>query len=106
MADKQIINTIRNYIRLLNREGFGINKAFLYGSFASGNTHETSDIDLMLISDNLDENDIQKKSQAWVLTRKIDCRIEPYLVSLVRFNQDESSPLLEIVRREGLEISF
>lgn len=36
MADKQIIKTIRNYIYLLNEEGFEINKAFLYGSFASG----------------------------------------------------------------------
>ena len=60
----------------------------------------------MLISDILEENDIQRKSKAWTLTRKIDSRIEPYLVSQKRFNIDESSPLLEIVRKDGLEIVF
>ena len=106
MADEQIINTIRKYIYLLNKRGFAINKAILYGSYVTGKTHESSDIDLMLISENHDENDIKKKSLAWTLTRIIDSRIEPYLISPERFKSDESSPLLEIVRNEGMEISF
>lgn len=106
MASETVINIIKKYIQLLNEEGFGINKAFLYGSYASGQNHESSDIDLMLISDILDENDIQRKSKAWTLTQKIDRRIEPYLVSQKRFNLDDSSPLLEIVRQEGLEIAI
>ena len=106
MADKQIVKSIRKYIYLLNKEGFEINKAFLYGSFATGNTHSESDIDLMLVSKKLDDNDINMKSLAWILTKKIDNRIEPYLISPDRFNNDDSSPLLEIIRKEGVEISF
>lgn len=106
MADEQIITAIKNYIYLLNDEGFGINRAFLYGSYASGKNSESSDIDLMLLSESLDEKDNQKKSRAWILTKKIDSRIEPYLVNINRFDKDENSPLFEIVRREGLEIHF
>jgi predicted nucleotidyltransferase len=106
MADEQIITAIKNYIYLLNNEGFKINRAFLYGSYATGKSNESSDIDLMLISESLDENDRQKKSRAWILTKKIDSRIEPYLVNYKRFDKDENSPLFEIVRREGLEIHF
>ena len=90
----------------MNKKGYEINKAFLYGSFATGNIHDASDIDLMLISDSLNESDIGKKSLAWSLTRKIDPRIEPYLISQDRFKNDDSSPLLEMVRNEGVEISF
>lgn len=106
MADQQIINKIRCYIHLLNSEGFGISKAFLYGSFATGQNNESSDIDLMLLSNTINENDIKKKSRAWVLTRKIDSRIEPYLINLHRFETDNTSPLIEIVKNEGVEIDL
>ncbi len=106
MVDEQIVNTIIRYVTLLNQEGFDITKAFLYGSFSTGKTHETSDIDLMLVSGSLDENDTEKKSRAWVLTRKVDTRIEPYIVNLERFLHDDSSPLLEIVRQQAVEIRF
>ncbi len=106
MADQQIINIIKNYIYLLNSEGFGICKVFLYGSFAAGNNTESSDIDLMLLSNSLNDDDIDKKSRAWVLTRKVDSRIEPYLVNLKRFQTDDSSPLIEMVKKEGVEIDM
>ncbi len=106
MANERIINIIKKYILLLNDEGFGINKAFLYGSYATGANVEDSDIDLMLVSGLISDNDIQKKSRAWILTRDVDTRIEPYLVSLNRFKNDESSPLIEAVKREGIEIQL
>ncbi len=106
MAERNIIDTIKRYIYLLNSEGFNINKAFIYGSYATSKADEESDIDLMLISDDLSEPDIAKKSKAWILTRKIDSRIEPHIVSMKRFREDETSPLLEIVRQQGVEISF
>lgn len=106
MADEKIVMAIRDYIYLLNAEGFGISKAFLYGSFATGKNTDSSDIDLMLLSNTLDDSDIEKKSQAWILTKQIDLRIEPYLVSLQRFKNDQYSPILEVVRNEGVEIKF
>jgi predicted nucleotidyltransferase len=106
MADQQIINKIKDYIHLLNSEGFGICKAFLYGSFATGYNTESSDIDLMLLSKTIKEGDIAKKSRAWVLTRNIDSRIEPYLINFKRFETDDSSPLVEIVKNEGVEVDL
>ena len=63
---------------------------------------ETSDIDLMLLSESLNDDDVQKKGHAWVLTRQVDSRIEPLLVSHKRFQSDEGSPILEIVRKAGM----
>jgi uncharacterized protein len=106
MVDQQIISNIRIYVNLLNREGFDISRVFLYGSFARGEANDTSDIDLMLLSETLNDDDVQKKGRAWVLTRQIDSRIEPLLVSAKRFQSDDSSPILEIVRQEGLELGI
>ncbi len=106
MAERNIIEKVKSYIYLLNSEGFNINRAYLYGSYATSQASEESDIDLMLISDDLNEPGIDKKSKAWILTRKIDSRIEPYLVTMKRFREDDTSPLLEIVRQQGVEISF
>ena len=40
----------------------------------------------------------------WRLTRKVDSRIEPYAVGLSRFDNDDVSPLLQIVKLEGIPI--
>lgn len=104
MVDQQIISSIKVYVNLLNREGFDISRVFLFGSFARGEANDTSDIDLMLLSESLNDDDVQKKGRAWVLTRQVDSRIEPLLVSKKRFQSDEGSPILEIVRKEGLEL--
>lgn len=58
----------------------------------------------MLVSGLMSDNDIEKKSRAWILTKDVDTRIEPYLISMNRFNKDDISPLIEVVRREGIEI--
>jgi len=43
-------NKIKNFIDLLEKNDFNIQRAFLFGSYASGKADEWSDIDLALIS--------------------------------------------------------
>ena len=40
----------------------------------------------------------------WYLTNKINTKIEPYVISTKRFNSDESSQLIQLVKQEGIEI--
>ena len=67
--------------------------------------HEGSDIDVMLVSKRFDDNsDDLAYGLIWKLTRKVDRRIEPFAVGLSRFDNDEVSPLLQIVKKEGIPI--
>ncbi|MBI5538417.1 MAG: nucleotidyltransferase domain-containing protein [Bacteroidia bacterium] len=91
---------------LLNISGIPVKKAFLYGSYARGEATEYSDIDIMLVSPLFDSSDATADIKTWSLTRKIDTRIEPYTVGLQRFLDDNVSPLLQIVKQEGIEISL
>jgi hypothetical protein len=58
----------------------------------------------MLISDVFDKRDSKIIGKTWRLTAMVDSRIEPYLVGEKRFLSDDGSPIIEIVKQEGVKI--
>ena len=50
------INTAKSFIKDCKLSGLTFYKVFIFGSVAKGNIHEWSDIDLLLISDQFNEN--------------------------------------------------
>ncbi len=104
MSQKQVIGLLKKYINILYNEGIPVERAFLYGSYAKDEASSESDIDVMLVSKIFEKNDDKLIGKTWRLTTKVDSRIEPFIVSTTRFKTDEYSPLLEIVRQEGIEI--
>ncbi len=105
MARKETINIVSEYVKILNESGLLIDKAFLFGSAARNENHEESDIDVMLVSRRFDDSsDDLAYGLIWRLTRAVDTRIEPFAIGLSRFNNDEISPLLQIVKKEGIPL--
>lgn len=102
MAKNEVVELLRKYIYLLRTEGITVDKAYLYGSYLSNTANIDSDIDLMIVTNN--ENDDYLTGKIWNLTRKVSSKIEPYLVGINRFNSNDNSPLIELVKRTGLEI--
>ena len=76
----------------------------LYGSYARGEQKEESDIDVLLLSDNVNFNDDNNTGIIWTTAFNVDPRIEPYGVSKKRFIEDDYLPLFENVKAEGIEI--
>ena len=103
MAKNEVIDILRKYIYLLRAEGITVDKAFLYGSYLSNTATNDSDIDLMIVTEN--ENDDYLAGKIWSLTQKVNSKIEPFLVGTNRFNSDDISPLIDLVKRTGLEIA-
>ncbi|MEX2591507.1 MAG: nucleotidyltransferase domain-containing protein [Anditalea sp.] len=105
MVKRETIRILKKYIELLRNEGIFVHKAFLYGSYLDGNESEDSDIDLLIVADNdVEEND-PLSGRIWNLTKKINSKIEPYLIGINRFSAPSSSPLIEEIKKRGLEIS-
>ncbi len=105
MDRKETLSKVSEYIRILNDSGLLIDKAFLFGSAARNDWNGGSDIDVMLVSKRFDDSsDDLAYGLIWKLTRKVDRRIEPFAVGLSRFDNDEVSPLLQIVKKEGIPI--
>ena len=105
MDRKETLNKVSEYVKILNDSGLHIEKAFLFGSAARNEEQEGSDIDVMIVSRRFDDSsDDLAYGLIWKLTRIIDSRIEPYAICLSRFDNDDVSPLLQIVKKEGIPI--
>ncbi len=102
MAKREIIEILKKYIILLRSEGITIDKAYLYGSYLSNTANDESDIDIMIVTENEDDC---LTGKIWSLTRKVNSKIEPYLVGKGRFLNNVDSPLIDLVKKTGLEIA-
>jgi predicted nucleotidyltransferase len=104
MSRQEAIGIIKKYLVILRDSGINVQKAFLFGSCARDSAREESDIDVMLVSEDFDGGEDAVRAKTWTLTEKVDIRIEPYTIGLGKFLNDQVSPLLLAVKREGLEI--
>jgi len=102
MVDQGIIDVVKKYVMLLPKS-FGVKRVYVFGSFAKGQAHEASDIDIALVLANLpDFFDAQKRLMQ--LRRKVDLRIEPHPIKLEDFN--DSNPFADELVRTGVEIEW
>ena len=102
MASGPIATIARDYLQKLVEHGIPISYGVIFGSQASSRAHKWSDIDLLVISPQFDEqlrrDDI---SLLWRIAARSDSRIEPIAVGERQFEEDDSSAIIEIARREG-----
>ncbi len=106
MLQQDALNIARQYVANLNNAGIVIYKAYLFGSYARNQAREDSDIDILLVSDVFDTDDDVILSKPWSPKYRKDYRIEPISVGKKRFQTDEESIIFDVIRNEGVEISF
>ena len=105
MVDGEIVTVVRRYLAALPEYGIHPRRAILFGSFANGESDEWSDIDVIVIAPEFDEpHDITLVEQLWRAT-VADNRIEPIPCGEREWETDSGRPIIEIARREGVEIA-
>lgn len=104
MPDSEIVETVQNYLALLNEHGIPTERAILFGSWARGAGDADSDIDILVVSSQFDEDRWEYEADLWRWTLEVDPRIEPIPVGERQFAEDGVSPIIEMARREGIEI--
>lgn len=106
MVESTVIAAIQNYITALNACGIHASQLVLFGSFARGDADEYSDIDLVVIAPELEgPRDLRLVEKLWEATICADNRIEPIPCGEKEWQTDQSRPILEIARREGIVIA-
>jgi len=106
MAKTEVIELLKEYIILLNCNGISVYKAFLFGSYITNTANDESDIDVMIVSEKYDESDDEAVGKIWKLTRLVSTKIEPFLIGKNKYNSDDNSPLIEQIKRQGIELSL
>ena len=104
---EKIKKNVKEYIQVLETDGFLIEKAILYGSYAKGTPHRDSDIDICLISKNFGKDAHQEGKY---LFRKLwqlkNANLEPVGYSPKDFYRKNSSPLINEIQKNGIELKL
>lgn len=98
---KALNKHITDFLSSLEENGFGVEKAILFGSYAKGNPHKLSDIDLAIWL----KNDLQKHYTEVPSLLKIVSSFHPVKVKF--YNKDETSetdPFIKVIAETGKEI--
>ena len=102
MVDKSIIKIVKKYLIALGNLGIPIQCGVIFGSQTAGKLNKWSDIDIVVVSPKFDQPGCRKDIDLlWRTTAKIDSRIEPIPCGERQWEEDDSSAIIEIARREG-----
>jgi uncharacterized protein len=106
LVDPAIVTTVRRYLAAVRRAGISVQRAILFGSCARGEDRADSDVDILVIAPEFDELAGRARADVlWALRATTDSRIEPFAVGERQWREDAVSVIIEVARREGLEIS-
>lgn len=101
MAQEQFVTNVKNYIKFLKKNRLDVSQAYIFGSYARGNAHEDSDIDVAVVLKNLQE-DLFTQFQLMKLRRDFDLRIEPHPFDEIDFN--DSNPFANEIISTGIRV--
>lgn len=97
MDKKDALNIAKDYAGLIKGK-FNPKQIILFGSFAKGNFHEDSDIDIAVVFYDYDDS-VDMQLELMRLRRKIDSRIEPHPFKEKDFNV--SDPIVNEILKYG-----
>ena len=100
---KNIKKIANKYIEEVKKSGITVKSAYLFGSYAKGNPHTDSDIDICIISPNFGKDYFEESIKLRFLTSNVDTRIEAIPFSLTDLN-DKYSTLATEIKKYGIPI--
>ena len=107
MVDRTIIKSVQNYLKAVQMEGIAVRFGIVFGSHATGRSNPLSDIDVLVVSPLFDApRNRRDVDLLWRLAARSDSRIEPIPCGERQWDEDSSSSIVEIARREGETISL
>ena len=86
MDKKEVIDKVRRYAAIV-KQYFPVSMVILYGSYSRGVAGESSDIDVAVVVDRIEDDCLESEARLNKLRRSIDLRIEPVLIE-----KDEKDP--------------
>ena len=102
-VDERIMKIIEKYVKKVC-EIYQVKAIILFGSYAKGTEHEDSDIDIAIITDDLKKDRFDEEINLMQLRWDIDLRIEPHIISVSEYENDET-PFVVEVKNTGIKVA-
>jgi predicted nucleotidyltransferase len=106
MVDAEVRSIVLRFVDILSSKGIRVEKAVLYGSYASGNVHTGSDLDLAIISPDFGKNRFEEGKMLLQIAWRIDPRLEPIPISSESYQKDTWVPLIYEIKEKGIELEL
>jgi uncharacterized protein len=94
----------RNYLKRLRKSDIEFSEAWLFGSYAKGNQHENSDIDIAIVLKNNSIHTFETDVKLMIIRKGDETLIEPHAFTKEEF--DYNVPIVNQIVRYGERISF
>ncbi len=105
MVDESVGKVVQKYLRTLRDHGIAVSFGVVFGSQAIGRADQWSDIDLLVVSPHFDrQRNRPDVDLLWRLAARADSRLEPIPCGERQWEEDDTSAIIEIARREGERI--
>ena len=104
MVDPEIRDIILRFVETLNKKGIHVEKAVLFGSYASGNFRPSSDLDLAIVSPDFGKDKFEEGKMLLQMAWRVDPRIEPIPISSKSYENDTWIPLIYEIKEKGIEV--
>lgn len=95
----EIKDIIKNYYKILIREGYPVEKIFLFGSYAQNQQGKYSDIDLAVVLSKFSKDRFSTRLELMKFAREFEVVIEPHPFLSSEFN--EPDPFISEILRTG-----
>ena len=101
--NKEIVDIVDKYIAIV-KENYDVVAIILFGSYAKGTENEDSDIDIAVVTDDIKTDKFDEEVKLTLLRRKIDSRIEPHIIKVKDYENDET-PFIVEVKNTGIKVA-
>jgi uncharacterized protein len=106
VVDPKIRDVILRFTKALNRKGIRVERAFLFGSYASGKDCANSDLDVAIVSLDFGKDRFEEGKMLFQIAWRIDPRIEPIPISSESYEKDTWIPLIYEIKQKGIEVEL
>jgi predicted nucleotidyltransferase len=104
VVTQEIREIINKFVEAVMSRGIHVDKAILYGSYATGKEGEDSDLDVAVISSDFGRDRYKEGTMLMKLAWRIDPRLHPVPFSAESFAHDTWIPLVHEIKTHGVEV--
>ncbi|GAO27890.1 nucleotidyltransferase domain-containing protein [Geofilum rubicundum] len=104
MDKNDALRISRSYLNRLKESDIGFSEAYMFGSFAKGNQHENSDIDIAIVLKDEVEHTFDTDVQLMITRKGEETIIEPHAFTKDEF--DNNTPIVFQIIKHGIRIEL
>lgn len=103
ISNKLVMEIVQKYVDKI-LENYDVEAIILFGSYAKGTEHEDSDIDIAVVTDDIENDVFDEEVKLMVLRRGIDYRIEPHIIRIQDY-KEKNDPFIKEVINTGIKVA-